>query len=352
MAIMSLARAAQYERIQHAVRNSPLVEAKVGANRFFFKLEYLLPYGASHYARVYAQLLYFKEMLGVIKPGQLLLETTSGSCGRAAAAVAHALGYPIHVGIPADSQQARVQAIQVEGGFVHLVPGGFKAFPDFIREFLKKHPDAHYLNHMMGSIDGRGRGINTVSVNAMVPMVAEARQQLLQAGVRALNYVLAPMGNGTSALGVVTAFRECYPNVRIVGYEPFSAPYAFSRKHPGTYAQYRVDPCQFPGHDLPGLMPSKFDFPLPALDAALPLIDQVVLVASQRMVSAYRALGGTHSLNQVVQWDTALPVATAEAGMFGRIGKTGIAVAQEIGRTVSQKTFFIPIMDSICHYDP
>jgi cysteine synthase len=145
MAFMSAARFEQYQTMQAQIRNSPLFKAWgqfFDPNQYLFKAEYLLPFGQSHYARIFLQLLLEKEQLEIIQPGDTLLETTSGSGGRAAAVIATSLGYKIHIGIPAGGEKARELAIINAGGILHFTPAPdyVAGFPAFVKQFLDEQP--------------------------------------------------------------------------------------------------------------------------------------------------------------------------------------------------------------------
>ena len=137
---MKKTRKALYNRIFGETSNSPLQVMEFEGNTYYFKLDYKLGYGECHYSRVFSKLLFLKECLGIIKEGDTLLETTSGSGGRAAAALASALGYMIKIAVPAGGEIAREKAIVKVGGELILTPKEdyVNGFPEFVKKFLLK----------------------------------------------------------------------------------------------------------------------------------------------------------------------------------------------------------------------
>lgn len=333
-----------------AVQNTPYLTIEHEGNKFFFKLEYRNRYGACHYSRVFMYLMYIKEMLGIIKPGDTLLETTSGSGGRAAAAVAKALGYAIHIGIPLGGEKAREQAILDEGAILHYTPAEeyVSGFPKFVKNFLIENPEIKYLNHCMGDINGSGKSINHAAVFPIYTIVEEVAQEV---GC-AIDYVVTPMGNGTTTLPFVEGFKELNPNTKVVGVESFTSAFAYRKKYPGVYEEnYAVNPIDFPRHNLPGTTPNKATFPMPALEAAILLLDDIKLVSDSVGAEAYKVLSFKDLPQDVVRWDLLKPLDIAEFKEFGRSALAAFAVAQSLGKNEKGKTFFVPVLDASYHYD-
>lgn len=344
-------RRQQYGEMLAATANSPIETITFEGNTFSFKKEYLLPYGECHYSRVFPKLLYMKESLGIIKQGDVLLETTSGSGGRAAAAVATALGYRIIIGLPAGGERAREEAILRAGGELLLTPNEqyVNGFPEFIREYLEKNPEVVYLNHCMGDIKGRGRGVNYAAINAFRPFVDE----VVEAGIQP-DFVMSPLGNGTTTLPLVGGFKGLFRKTKVYGVESVLAGYAHRRLWPGKYEKiFGITPEVFSRHDLPGSTPSHTDFCMPALEAAIPQLDGVALVTSNYADERFVQVAGnkpTDLSDQVVKWDDLHHSILTDFGRTGRAAfAVGVAIARKEG--LRGKHFLIPVFDAIWHYD-
>lgn len=347
---MTTDRIALYNTILGAVKNSPIETIEFEGNTYYFKLDYKLPYGECHYARVFSKLIYLKECLGIIKPGDTLLETTSGSGGRAAAAVATALGYKIVIALPAGGEKAREDAIVKAGAGLHLTPAGayVSGFPEFIKKFIAEHPGTKYINHVMGDITGRGSAINGASIQAFLPFVTE----VIESGIKP-DVVISPLGNGTTTLPLVM-MKSLFRKVQVIGFESVSSGYAYRKRYPGEYERlFGVLPDIFSRHDLPGTSPSHTTFPMPALDAAIPLLDGVGLVTSDFVDNNFMNTVGfkpTDKSDWVVKWGDFHHDALTE---FGRTGKAGFAVAVATARKekMSGKHILVPVFDAAWHYD-
>lgn len=348
---MDTARKALYNQILNAVSNSPIKTILFEGNTYHFKLEYKLPYGECHYSRIFAKLFYLKECLGIIKPGDILLETTSGSGGRAAAAIATALGYKIIIAVPAGGERAREIAIEKAGGEIRLTPkeAYVNGFPEFVKSLLKQNPGTKYINHVMGDVTGRGTGVNGIATEAFRPFIEE----VIEAGISP-DIVICPLGNGTTTLPMVTGFKSLFNNVEVLGFESVASAFVHRRLYPGKYEKiFGIKPELIGRHDLPGTTPATTTFPVPAIEQASLLLDGVGLVTSdyvnQLFLDKAKFLPADKS-DWIIKWDD---LKHDEITEFGRTGIAGFATAIKYAQRkgLLGKQFLIPVLDAAWHYD-
>lgn len=138
-----------YKSVNEFVGNTPIVELthieeefNLGA-KLFAKLEYLNPAGSIK-DRVAKAMLEAAEREGKIKPGNMIVEPTSGNMGIALAAIGTAKGYRVMIVMPDNMSEERRKLIEACGGEVILTPGeqGMKGAIKKAEELAKDIPNS------------------------------------------------------------------------------------------------------------------------------------------------------------------------------------------------------------------
>ena len=117
-----------YKGIQELIGNTPLVEAvnlekKLGLKAtLLLKLEYFNPAGSVK-DRVGKAMIEDAEARGVLKPGSVIIEPTSGNTGIGLASVAASKGYRVILTMPETMSVERRNIVKAYGAEVVLVPG-------------------------------------------------------------------------------------------------------------------------------------------------------------------------------------------------------------------------------------
>jgi cysteine synthase B len=116
----------KYGDIVQAIGNTPLVELrrlspKPGV-RIYVKLESYNPTGSVK-DRVARSLIERAEEDGLIRPGQTILEPTSGNTGISLAMICRRKGYPLKVVMPDNVTQERTQLLRMYGAEIVYSPG-------------------------------------------------------------------------------------------------------------------------------------------------------------------------------------------------------------------------------------
>lgn len=318
-------------------------------NEIFIKDETTNPFG-SHYDRVYLDLFYYKELLSLIKPGDKVLETSSGSAGVSFAGIGRVLGYECHAAIPAGGEKAREEAIREQGAILYFTEAEqyINGFAGFLKSFLKQNPGIVYMNHSMGNILGYGKGVNNVATNSISAIYDEAVSQ----HGKPFDGIVSALGNGTNTLGLGRAARRRDPTTRLYAYEMFSSGAGYAQRYPGTFdGRFSVNPRDFSRHQMPGTS-FPTDFNLPALlEATGAHVDEVMLVADQKTKDEYAEMTGKEALPaEVTQYDEAFLDPQIE--QYGRSTRAGMAVALKLASTsLNKKTLLVLAYDKAERYD-
>ena len=316
-------------------------------NQIWIKKEFDNPFG-SHYDRVYLSLFRHYEEQGKIKPGDKVLETTSGSAGVSFAGIGKILGYDCHVAIPAGGEKAREKAILEQlPDKDHLIftdeERYISGFPDFVKEFLEENPDIVFLNHSMGAFDKNSESYsnNNITLGAMEQIYLEIPSE------PQINYFMPAVGNGTTVLGIGKHFRSNKTYTNIIPFEHVKSGVLYDKVFPGVYEKlFNIKPGTLPRHNLPGTSFNGIDFPhiINSLDLNL---NGVILVSDKETDDEYEEETGKTIMSKLPHWD----INTSQYPEFGRTTNAGIAVALEASKLVKCNNILIIGYDKIDRYD-
>lgn len=349
MRILANGNARAYRELSRGIGNTPLVRYRgfvPNHNVIVVKEEFRNPFG-SPYDRVY--LASFKHGEGVgfiirgkvhrIRPGDHVLETTSGSAGVSFAGIGGMLGYDCHVVLPEGSEKAREGAILEQlrsADRLHITHGDYvNGFPDEVRRFLHEHRDFVFFNHSMGP-DGVE---NRITVEALRPVGSEICSAMK------VNYFIPAVGNGSSILGPALGLSQ---GVKVIGFESVQAAVMFAMLYPGRYERmFGIKPGTLPRHSLPGTSYNGIAFPHIRAAVDRGLVSDVVLVSDVLTDMQYFELTGRHDTEKLVHWDDELE----GCEKYGRTTLAGINVALDLAKRVEGKTIAVIGYDDITRYD-
>lgn len=200
----------KYKNILEAIGNTPLVElTRIRPNprvRIFAKLEGANPSGSVK-DRIAKYMIEDAERRGLLKPGQTILEPTSGNTGIALAMVGRVKGYPVRVVLPESVSIERRQLLELFGAEVVLSPGekGSNGAIEVAWQ-LAKNGDV-YMPYQYG---------NQANPQAHYETTAPE----IIADLPEVDVFVGGLGTGGTLMGVARRLREHNPNVKIVAVEP------------------------------------------------------------------------------------------------------------------------------------
>ena len=229
----------KYPTIEDAIGNTPLValqrigaSANGGRNTVVLgKLEGNNPAGSVK-DRPALSMIQRAQERGDIKPGDTLIEATSGNTGIALAMAAAIKGYRMLLIMPEDLSIERVQTMKAFGAELILTPksGGMEYARDLAEQMQR---------------DGKGRVLDQFA-NADNPRIhyeTTGPEIWEQTGGRITHFVSA-MGTTGTITGVARFLKEKNPSVRIVGAQPSEGSRIPGiRKWPTEYLPKIYDPA-------------------------------------------------------------------------------------------------------------
>ncbi|MEZ7518010.1 cysteine synthase CysM [Psychrobacter sp. Arc9] len=167
-------------------------------------------------------MIYQAEQRGDIKPGDMLIEATSGNTGIALAMVAAMRGYPITLLMPTNSTQERKDAMIAYGATLIEVDEGMEAARDLALQM---------------QADGKGVVLDQFNNpdNSQAHYLATGPELWAQTEGK-ITHFISSMGTTGTITGVSRYLKEQNPDVKIIGLQPDEeASIAGIRRWPAAY---------------------------------------------------------------------------------------------------------------------
>ena len=203
-----------YTSAEQLIGNTPLLElCQIEKNhslsaRLFAKLEYLNPAGSAK-DRVAKAMLDDAEARGLLKPGSVIIEPTSGNTGIGLACVAASRGYRVIIVMPDTMSPERCQLIKAYGAELILTDGskGMAASIEKAEELAKEIPGSFIPGQFVNPANAAAHYATT---GPEIWRDTDGQVDLFVAGV----------GTGGTITGTGRYLKEQNPRIRVVGIEP------------------------------------------------------------------------------------------------------------------------------------
>lgn len=208
-----------YKNFSELVGRTPIVELgniqrAMGVNaRLLAKLEYLNPAGSAK-DRVAKAMIEDAEERGMLQPGSIIIEPTSGNTGIGLAAVAASKGYKVILTMPETMSSERRAILKAYGAELVLTDGA-KGMTGAIER----------ANELALEIQGSilaGQFVNPANPAAHYNTTGP---EIIQDTDGAVDIFVAGIGTGGTITGVGRFLKEQIPGVKIIGVEPAGSPY-------------------------------------------------------------------------------------------------------------------------------
>ncbi len=255
-----------YDSVEQLVGNTPLLELKriekkerLGA-RLFAKLERFNPAGSVK-DRAAKWMIEDAERRGLLKPGSVIIEPTSGNTGIGLAAIGGARGYRVLIVMPDSMSRERIVTMKAYGAELVLTPGS-----EGMAGAVKKAEELK--EQIPGSIIA---GQFSNPANAMAHFDSTA-PEIFEALDGRIDCFVAGVGTGGTVTGAGRFFKSKDPAIKIIAVEPASSP---------LLSEGRTGP-----HDLQGI---GANFVPELLDMSL--VDEVIAVTDEQGYECGRMLG-------------------------------------------------------------
>ena len=266
-----------YHRLEDLIGGTPMLHAKRYAERYcpavclLCKLESFNPTGSAK-DRAALFMLADAEKKGLLSPGAVLIEPTSGNTGIGLAALAAARGYRLILTMPDTMSEERRRLLAAYGAEILLTPGkdGLQGAIDKAHALAKEIPNAFIPSQFDNP------------ANPDAHFYTTGPEILRDCGDGPLIFV-AGVGTGGTLTGVGRCLKEANPKTRVVAVEPKASPVLAG----GTSAP----------HGLQGIganfIPANFDASI--CDEILPVAEEDAYLAARRLAQSEGLLVGISS---------------------------------------------------------
>lgn len=289
--IASTTRWELFKRLEASVGNTPLRMFSLENGNVLYQKDETHNPTETHYDRCYVELLRDLESERTITPGDILLETTSGSAGISFAWIAKKLGYSPVVFAPSFVPQPRLTEIENLADELHLSDDRknymLAAAGLMRRYFVQKREE------LQGSSCNVYMPNHSQDFRTPTAFERVAWEVNLQLSGGSADYFIGGVGNGATLLGIGSKLKALNKKLQVLAFEPQSAcPYY--RSSPDSWGSLTPASLQglhnsgeFSFHSLPGIGGfGKIDFPF--MDKAIQegIIDDICLIPDELVVRA------------------------------------------------------------------
>jgi len=260
-----------YSSITETVGNTPLVQlnrlpAERGVKaRILAKLEFFNPIGSVK-DRIGVSMIEAMEEAGLIRPGTVLVEPTSGNTGIALAFVAAARGYRLILVMPESMSVERRKMLALLGAELVLTPAaqGMRGAVAKAEELIKELPDAIIPQQFRNP------------ANPAIHRVTTA-EEIWNDTEGSVDVVVAGVGTGGTITGLGQVLKPRKASLRMVAVEPEDSP-VLSGGQPGPHKIQGIGA---------GFVPDVLD---------RSVIDEIVTVGNQTAFETARAVARLEGL--------------------------------------------------------
>ena len=297
-----------YDSITDTIGDTPCIRLNSIAPQhvtMYVKAEFFNPAGSVK-DRLAISIIEEAERRGELKPGQTVVEATSGNTGIGLAMVCAAKGYPLVVTMADSFSIERRRLMRFLGAKVVLTPRAQKGFGMYQKAKELAEANGWFLARQFETAD-----------NANVHEHTTAREIMADFAGQRLDYFVTGYGTGGTITGIARVLRRGRPETKIILSEPTAAPLVASGI-PQSRNESDHSPASGHGswtpHPIQGWTPDFIPYVLQeAIDKHY--YDELLPVAGPAAIEASRAL------------------AQREGIFTGISGGATVAVALELAKT-------------------
>lgn len=271
------------QNITDLIGDTPLVRLNrvvpEGSAEVYLKLEFQNP-GSSVKDRIAKSMIEVAEQEGKLKPGDTIVEPTSGNTGIGLAMVAASKGYRAVLVMPETMSLERRSLLKAFGAELVLTPG-----PEGMKGAIKRAEEINAQNPHYFMPEQFNNPANVkVHRETTGPEIIEA----INAHDGQLDAFVAGIGTGGTITGAGEALKKSFPNIKIYAIEPAASP-ILSGGNPGPHKIQGIGA---------GFVPKILDTSI--YDSVITVENEAAFEMSRRVAKEEGILGGISSGAAVV----------------------------------------------------
>lgn len=199
------------------VGNTPLLRLScIGAAypnvEFYGKAEWLNP-GGSVKDRPALEMIREAERSGQLKPGQTILDATSGNTGIAYAMIAAALGYEVRLCLPASASEERKKILTAYGAELVITPGDEGSDGAILRarQIIATEPGKYFYPDQYSNPSNWRAHYKTTA------------NEIWEQTAGRITHFVAGLGTSGTFVGTTRRLKELNPAIRCISLQPDAA---------------------------------------------------------------------------------------------------------------------------------
>ena len=254
------------ENLTDLIGNTPLLALNAFApeHRILAKCEFLNPISIKD--RPVREIIARAEARGDLKPGDTIIEATSGNTGMALASIGNRLGYRVLIVMSEIQSTERRMTMKALGAELILTPAelGTKGAKAKLDELCRENPDYFYLGQH------QNKDNPAAHLSGTGPEIWEATRG-------EIDIFIAALGTGGTITGTGSYLKKQNPAIQSIAIEPEKAPFI---------SQGKFEPHRIMG-TAPGFIPT-------ALDSTV--IDAFELISEEEAFATCREIAETEGI--------------------------------------------------------
>ncbi len=238
---------------------------------YFAKLESQNP-GQSAKDRIALHIIENAERKGILKPGDVIVETTSGNTGFSLAMISLVKGYECILAVSDKSSQDKIDTLKTMGAEVHICPANVPAedprsYYETAKRLHKERPGSIYINQYF----------NELNIEAHYKTTGP---EIWEQTDGKITHLIVASGTGGTISGTGQYLKEQNPNIKILGVDAIGS--VLKKYHEtGKFDANEISPYKIEGLGK-NLIPTATDFDI--IDVYEKVSDKDAAITARQLI--------------------------------------------------------------------